>query len=150
MLNLLLAIMGIALTAFVVTGGIWYFDSGVTVRKDTEVKTTAGFGSLSSGYHAYRMSMSQDLPQADWQAALKDGFIYIPNAPAGMVWEYSQANHWFCLIGHISAHQYRGLKIAREKLYIGTTHLGSGCGLSDFDTTDPIEFPYTVSLTYLL
>ncbi|HYH40118.1 MAG TPA: hypothetical protein VD860_18005 [Azospirillum sp.] len=103
-MNIIQALIGLALMGMVVAGGIQYVNPSAMAKRRITSQADAGFSMLEGAYRS-RQASGAAAPTADgWQAALFPAFGTMPVAVSGLSWSYGvQADGtWFCLSGALS------------------------------------------------
>lgn len=104
-MNIIQALIGLALMGMVVAGGIQYVNPSAMAKSRLASQTDAGFSMLEGAYRS-RQASGAAAPTADkWQTALFPTFGTMPAAVSGLSWSYGvQADgNWFCLSGPLSS-----------------------------------------------
>ncbi|WP_448208448.1 hypothetical protein [Azospirillum sp. sgz302134] len=133
-MNLLQAVVAVALAATVTIGGIQYVGADTEARVKATNTADTGFQSLESAFRA-RQAAGLPIPAAEgWEAALFPAFGTLPTPLKGLTWTYGTgtAGTWFCLSGTT---QDRVTKEALERLKArypdGLYAYGPGCAGKD-------------------
>lgn len=156
MLNLILVLISIALTASVLYSTLSYLPALRPLTDRTYELSKSGFTSLESAYVSYKAATTTDLAPSTWMADLTPKYVFIPRTPEGMTWSYNIQSgvispavpgNYFCLSGIISKAQWDGLnrlnKIFSSQQYFQNTTCGSTTNISE-----PTSWPASVAMTY--
>lgn len=171
MFHLVTVVIGIALTALVVTGGISYMHGDIGVRRETTERVIMSYRTFDAAVSAYRVSNQGAVPSPPignpanpaWKSQMA---TYFPNsvkewdasnnklgpfaAPAGMEWTYSvraDGKPYVCLVtshGEVSKAVHEGLMIAASKT--ADAVMAKRCGAS----TSDITYDGEIALTFYL
>lgn len=173
MFHLVTVVIGIALTALVVTGGISYMHTDIGVRRDTTERVTMSYRTFDAAVSAYRVSNQGAVPSAPlgnafamnaaWRSQMA---TYFPRAtkewaesghklgpfaaPPGMDWTYGvlpNGTPFVCLAsvsGAIPKAVHDGLVLAAQRAAEAIP--SKNCG----STTVNASFDGAMALTFFL
>lgn len=170
MVNLILVILSISLTAATLFASMNYLPGWTSSAADAHQLTRHGFVTLEKAFQASlsRTEGAAPAPTVDSDGGLATNFSadygYLPNTPKGYSWKYgfNGTDYYLCLYpqaaGGASEALWRGMKRARSVLSDQQYFLLPG-GVASCDTpspasmnlvADPEDFPTSVSAVYLL
>lgn len=173
MFHLVTVVMGIALTALVVAGGVSYMHSDIGLRRETTERVTMSYRTFDAAVSAYRISNQGAVPSAPLGNAFAENAAwrsqmatYFPRptkewaesghklgpfaAPSGMDWTYGVLPNgvpFVCLTGvsgPISKAVHDGLVLAANRAAEAIP--SKSCGSSAADTA----FDGVMALTFFL
>lgn len=156
MLNLVMTILGIALTAGTLYASVNYLPIARPVFELTKGLTSNGFTSLEKGWQNWKVDHG-DIPlQFDpvnpdaWAAQLTPSYLFYPRAPKNFTWSYAQqgSGYYFCLSGQASAVQYQAYanlfqSLSPQQYFISTDSCGALA-----NSPQPSVWPASVYVTY--
>jgi hypothetical protein len=148
MIQLVIAVLAIALCALAVAGGINYLDLGVGARTAAREQASVGFAVLDAGFSAYRISNGTAPSAADWEGELYPHYAQKPETPDGMSWSYGSdaSGWWFCLSGQANEATYQGLRKYADA-HAAETAISGTCG-DPGDAVNVDSFPVSLAVTH--
>ena len=136
-MNLIPTLVGIALLALTIGGGISHLSPGSHVAAESAATIGAGFQSLTQAYQTRQMTGAPPPDAANWEATLFPAYGFEPKPPEGTAWSYgsSAAGRWFCLSAAKATEALRGVLVTVGKRYAAASYqVSAKCG--DPATTD--------------
>lgn len=117
MLNLLYAMIGIALASYLLVAGAGYLQSDILERRQLTERVVSGFTQLAAGWRAYRISNEGAVP--DSLEDIAPAYVDLPRAVAdGFDWELIGTDT-LCLVGPDDKGIIReGIKKAGDRLSV--------------------------------
>ncbi|MCG5242922.1 hypothetical protein ACIU1J_24160 [Azospirillum doebereinerae] len=103
-MNIIQAVLAVALMAMAVAGGIQYVNPNAATGTRLASQADAGFSTLESAFRSRQAGGATGPAAEAWQAALFPAYGSPPAAVAGLSWSYGveAAGVWFCLSGPLS------------------------------------------------
>lgn len=150
MINFVLTILSIALTAAVLYASVTYLAPGRPVITLTYNLATQGFPALGTAFSDFKSANGGVAPAVStWETQLTPTYTFLPAAPKGMSWSYGTdgTGYWFCLSGSVSQPQYDGLAQAAQVFSVQQYFIGSTCGITA-NAAAPATWPATLAATY--
>lgn len=171
MFHLVTVVIGIALTALVVSGGVSYMHGDVGVRRETTERVTMSYRTFDAAVSAYRVSNQGAVPSPPlgngqnqaWKSQMS---TYFPPsvrqwdaggnalgpfaAPVNMEWSYAvrtDGRPYVCLStrdGQVSKAVHEGLAMAATRA--ADAVMAKRCGASDSD----LDYDGAIALTFYL
>lgn len=163
MVQLLMVIMAIGLSAAALTATISYLPTWTATAEKTYTLSKAGFVTLEAAFKGYSAANGGAAPVP---SAAQDGGIgafqayysFLPKAPAGFAWKYgfNGTDYYFCVYptgtgGAVG--DFRGLdrlrQVFSEQQFFVNPDGITGCG-GTVSIAEPVEFPAQFAGTYLV
>jgi hypothetical protein len=153
MINLVLTILAIALTAGTLYASVNYLPIARPAFELTKGLTSGGFTSLETGWKNWKTDHAE-VPLAanpdTWAGQLTPAYLFYPRAPKNFTWSYGQqgSGYYFCLSGPSNAIQYQAFtsliqSFSPQQYFIST----ESCGAL-VTSVAPANWPTNLYVTY--
>jgi hypothetical protein len=156
MVNFILTILAIALTAAVLYTMVSYVNPNQAIARGVGEQVYAGFTTLEQALNDHKTATGDWLaPGLTWASTLTPAYAFLPRPPKNMAWNYALggAGRYLCLApingsALVSEAQYKGFtrfaeKVSAQQGFVST----AGCGVV-LNSQPPSSWPASVFVTY--
>lgn len=134
MLQLIFALIGIALMATTATAMVSVLNPAPIIAARESARMSDGFSNLRSAYLAYT---DTNHLQPSSLGDITPSYVFLPPAPQGTAWSYgvdSTGTRYFCLSGTFTAVQMQALDMLRRDFSPQAYFVSAACGVASAPT----------------